>query len=400
MLKKNFLNFSLACALTIFLLQPSLFAMKKITKTSHVQIEDHEQDMPMRIRTKPVPYNGGIALACHYPFDTEKMTIEAFSRTEKYRKFMALGAPEMKTNTGALFKKPNFTEELEESVYRTCPDKVKEVINQCRRIDRLRPIQINRLPNIVILHGEGGTGKSELIPLISNRTNRNLVFINSVFLENAYIDSQRVNLREILNSLVNQNSSNVIGIEDAELLKESTLNLICEFATTYPCLAFVLTVNHLHDLEQWFVNLIERNGIIINVPLPDEQARKHIINYLVRKRRINYSIDGSIAQNTGGFDIRDLERLVQDSYVKVARRVREQEIDKKEINNVFDITNEDVETYKKDRSEFDYFRERLQKYNEGSDDEVRERNNVRDAVTASCIGILALVGITIYLSCK
>lgn len=349
--------------------------------------------MKKKIRLKPVIDKGRVALACYYPFDTEKMTVEEFSQTQEYRDFMALGAPDMKSN-GLFETNIDLPKDLEESIYQVCPDDIKILIDKYKG----RIVKSKRLPNIVILHGDSGTGKSELISLISKKTDRDLTLISSPLLENSYIDSQRINLREIVNPLVNQQNSCLVGIEDAEYLKTSALNSICEFAVTYPNILFVLTALDLTQIENWFLDLIDRLGVLINVPLPDLNARKKIIDYLVKSRKINSNIDNSVSENTAGFDIFDLQRLVKNSCNKTREKVRDKKIDKKEFETYFDITNDDIEKYKTDRSSWSSpFKKRMQQYNEKNDENDNINNNNKTIILTSCIGLVVFSSIIYYI---
>jgi len=352
----------------------------------------------MRIREVDVTIEGenscALARAFLYPFDTDTMTLEEFSQTDAYHQYMALGAPDPKIEKSSLVKEPEFPKKLEDSAYAVCPPEVKAVIDRYEHIDGVE-IEQDHLQNIVILHGECGTGKSEFVPLIARRTNRELTFILSAFLGNVYVDSETVNLKELIIPLARNESPCVVGIEDGECLRTSQLRLICNFAERYPHILFVFTTSELDRVEQWFLNLVRRRGTIIHTPLPNQNARRHILNYLLREHKSNSNVDDRVINNTAGFSIRDLQNLVRDARLKALRRTQDAQVKKTNLETMFEITNANVKKYTKDASKCKYFRETVQKYKRENRDDRGDGNN-KHIIVASCFGVL-LVAILSYL---
>lgn len=355
--------------------------------------------MKIRIIKEKVRGTNRYVKAFLYPFDTEKMTIEEFSKTDDYREYMALGAPDLKPSKLFMLKNPEFPKKLEDSVYTVCPEEVKSVINRCKRIDSGEIINQGYLRNIVILHGTCGTGKSEFVPLIARKTNRKLVFINSGFLGNFYSDSERVNLKEAVSPLAKSGTPCVVGIEDVECLETPPLELICKFARAYPNILFVLTTIELNHIEKWFFNLVNQYGKMIYAPLPNQNARRHILNYLLSDRKSNYEVSDSVVKKTAGFSIRGLEAIVREAGLKILVKARSDEIDKESLWANLNVTDADVEEIKKKAMQLKCFRDRIRKYRrENSDDNGGEKNN-KTIIMACCIGILLAVIIS-YLYLK
>ena len=186
-------------------------------------------------------------------------------------------------------------------------------------------------PNGIILHGEPGTGKTMFAKAIAKKLDG--VFIScspSSFENKLYGESSK--LIKALFSFANKVNPCVIFIDEIDgilgVRNDFDQSLVNEIKTIFlsemdgiversPNVIFIGATNKLHSIDK---AVQRRMRLHIKVPLPDENARKQILNLHLSK----YNLDlCEILKDTDGFSGSDLFELCKLSGLEAISENRE-----------------------------------------------------------------------------
>lgn len=239
------------------------------------------------------------------------------------------------------------SESLQNSIYKSAPSGVKglmDIFKIALEKAKLYPTEkakdhVDYLPQIFILHGPSGTGKSDIARLFAKKTGRRIFFVNCGLLGTSMQYSESENLKNEIFPVLELGKENVsclVVLDEADALTRkngkddrdsgsaaAALASILDACKNYDIL-FICTTNHLGNL---IPKLVDRAKFyIIEILPPDLAARKEIIKYLIferaRKSKNIENVDVKfdlldldlIAKNTENFSIRILESIVNMTY--------------------------------------------------------------------------------------
>lgn len=272
---------------------------------------------------------------------------------------------DLKFDERFLIKQDNeiLPESLENSVYNSCSEQVKSLIDSYNLAIELSESDKNedtkgehfeRLPRIIVLYGPNGTGKSVTAKIFAQKINSKLFFINCGLLGTKYQYSIQESLkREIypaiklskagercvivldeVDALTEKNSHS----ESADRSKEAAIGSLLDICDKYGIIV-VCTTNYLGDLTSKIIS--RARSSIIKVSFPSDTCRKDILKYFLIKqakdsKRIERkdlafeSIDlDFISKNTQDFSIRHLDAIVEgafDNAIKRANRAKSNKV--------------------------------------------------------------------------
>jgi len=236
------------------------------------------------------------------------------------------------------------SESLQNSIYKAAPGTIRYLIESYKKATKENSTektksQVDHLPQIFILHGPSGTGKSDIARVFAKKTGRKIFFVNCGLLGTSMQYSESENLKNEIFPVLELGKENVpclVVLDEADALtrkngKENrdsgsaaaAIGSILDACKNYD-ITFICTTNHLGDL---IPKLVDRaRYYLIEVSLPDLNAKKEILKYLIleraKKSKITKKVSVKfesldldlIAKNTDGCSIRMLESIVNEVY--------------------------------------------------------------------------------------
>lgn len=230
-----------------------------------------------------------------------------------------------------MFQDIELSDALAQSIWDMAPGAIKSLITSMQSPER----SAGAIPQVIVLYGPHGSGKSKIAALLAQKTNRKLIFINSAFLGTTYLNSETTNLGEAIALLAKLNVPCVIVIDEADILSKTNQEYghqgtrldaaMAQLLDTYennPNLFFVWTTNNVGQLEEKFLDRIGNN--IYKIENPTANGREKIINfYLSQNPQIRASAALNIqalAKKTRGYSIRRLKDLIKEAHRIAASR--------------------------------------------------------------------------------
>jgi len=240
-------------------------------------------------------------LVHEYPYDTNKMTYEEFMQTfaGKYYRGPAIRDEFMYGDTW-------ISDNLAKIVHKVSPQGIKDLIKECKKMEE----SWNYYPKIVVLHGQVGSGKTEMMRLVAKRTNRK-IFMTNLLIATGYRDSEKINLKEMILSLAKTRKPSIFAIEGAESLPKDCFDVIYNYAKCKKII-FMLEVCCFERIKKKLLGKID-NYCTIEAPLPNKNSRKDILKYLANNMKLHFDKTPNydlIAKKMKGFSIRRLEGLL------------------------------------------------------------------------------------------
>lgn len=186
---------------------------------------------------------------------------------------------------------------LENAVSLSAPKTIKDYIKVYTQAEAFRHI----LPQIMVLHGPNGTGKSTIPYMIARQTERKIVFIRSGFLGTSFKNSEIMALKDVTSTLEKEKCPCVVVFDEADTLTKkknpeddnekdnSRLStaiggMLDKFETNNDIL-FVWTTNNIKDCIRKKIGdrTTYREDAIIKMSSPNIEARKKIIEYNIEE---------------------------------------------------------------------------------------------------------------------
>lgn len=214
-----------------------------------------------------------------------------------------------------------------------------------------------KIPTGLLLYGPPGTGKTLLAEALANECGVNFVGLSAASLSGRFVGSTQEKIRGIFVE-ASKKTPCILFIDEVDAIargrvdtQQDTGGAVTEFnnITTellnyldgynkIPGIFVVAATNKLDNLDPAFTRP-GRFDILIEVPLPDFEERKEILQYYLANRKCEENIDlNTIARITLGFSGADLENLVNEAGLLSIRKNKEQ----LESEKFYLISNQDI----------------------------------------------------------
>jgi len=231
----------------------------------------------------------------------------------------------------------------------------------------------------VLLYGPPGTGKTLLAKAVANESESNFISVKGPELLNKYVGESEKGVREVF-SKARENAPTVIFFDEIDAIAGERGSGSGDNQVGERVVSQLLTeLDGLEDLEDVVVvattnrpdlidNALLRPGRLdrhVHVPVPDEEARRAILDVHTRGKPIADDVNlDDIADRTDGFVGADIQALVREATMNATREfinsVSPEQIDES-VGNV--------------RIKSDHFETALSEVGPSVDDEVREQYN-------------------------
>ncbi|MCL5094704.1 MAG: AAA family ATPase [Candidatus Marsarchaeota archaeon] len=206
----------------------------------------------------------------------------------------------------------------------------------------------------ILLSGPPGTGKTLLAKAVANEADFNFISFNAPDIFNKYLGESENNIRKIFTKAA-QNAPCVLFIDEIDAIgseRKSERGSDAYNAILNTLLSQINGINEVRDVivigatnrSDVLDPALLRSGrfdIIIDVPLPDLEARKNIFEIYLAKCKLNNNkkLAQELAEETNKFSGADIENAC----MKVAREIVLEEIEKEENNEANSkITNNEI----------------------------------------------------------
>lgn len=187
----------------------------------------------------------------------------------------------------------------------------------------------------VLLYGPPGTGKTLLAKAVANESDVNFISVKGPELLNKYVGESEKGVRDVF-SKARENAPTVVFFDELDAIATERGSNNMDSGVSERVVSQLLTeLDGLENLEDVMViatsnrpelidNALLRPGRIdrqIHVPVPDELARKEIINVHTKNNPLSDDIDFDIiAEQTEGFVGADIEALCRTATMNATRR--------------------------------------------------------------------------------
>jgi len=228
----------------------------------------------------------------------------------------------------------------------------------------------------VLLYGPPGTGKTLLAKAVANESDSNFISVKGPELLNKYVGESEKGVREVF-SKARENAPTVVFFDEIDSIAGERGSNMSDSGVGERVVSQLLTeLDGLEDLEDVVVvattnrpDLIDsallRPGRLdrhVHVPVPDEEARRAILDVHTRNKPIADDVDlDALAADTEGFVGADVQALVREATMNATREFIHS-VDPEEV----------TESMGNVRVKMDHFEGALEEVGPSVDQEVRE----------------------------
>ncbi len=216
-------------------------------------------------------------------------------------------------------------------------------------------------PSGVLLHGPPGTGKTLLAEGIAGESGVNFVRVNGPEILDRYVGESEAAIRELFER-ARQSAPAIVFLDEIDAIAstrgethEVTERVVSQLLTemdraaSHPKLVVLAATNRKDNIDP----AVLRPGRLeqhIEVPNPDEEARREILNVHTRGAPLGEDVDlDEIAGSTAGYSGADIAALVREASMRAIRSIAT-EIEPDDVEDEADrvtITAEDFEKARK-----------------------------------------------------
>lgn len=219
-----------------------------------------------------------------------------------------------------------------------------------------------RPPKGILLYGPPGTGKTLLAKAIASNSDANFISIKGPELLSKWVGESEKGIREIFRK-AKQVSPCIIFFDELDAIAQRRGSEIGGLGTTERMISQMLTeIDGLESLNGIVVigatNRIDiiddallrpgRFDKVIEIPIPDEESRKQIIQIYIKKKPIDsYSLSvEKILELTNGFTGAEIEGLINSAAVIALRDFLKGHVNNNEQNVISKIETKDLDQFK------------------------------------------------------
>lgn len=190
----------------------------------------------------------------------------------------------------------------------------------------------------VLLHGEPGTGKTLLAKCLAGESNFSFIATSGSDFNEKYVGVGGQRIRELF-QFAHENQPCIIFIDEIDGLarsrsgdgevstgeKDVTLNqlLVCMDGFHEYKNVFLLGTTNRFDIIDKALLRPGRMDRIINIPFPNKEARKKILEIHMQNKPINQSLIDNLVDITSGFTGSSIQNLLNEVVLQVLRQKKE-----------------------------------------------------------------------------
>lgn len=200
-------------------------------------------------------------------------------------------------------------------------EKLYDVIDQFKNREKYREWGIKPIRG-VLLHGPSGTGKSFISEALANEVDANFVKKSSGDIMSKYIGQSGQNIKRIFDEAREAKGNTIIFIDEIDAIaskrtdeenkeRNATLNeLLVQMSSSDNDNIFMIFATNLVELLDPAFLRSGRCDFKIEVPLPDFEMRRGILEKTAKKRPISDDVDfEKISRNMSGMNCADISHV-------------------------------------------------------------------------------------------
>lgn len=214
-------------------------------------------------------------------------------------------------------------------------DKLYDVIDQLNNSEKYEEWGIDPIRGM-ILHGVGGTGKSLISEALAGEIDAHFMKISGADILDKYVGQSGKNVKKIFEDarkydncvLMFDECDGLLAKRDNREGGKEQNNVVNEFLYQLASLEnqgiFVIATTNRIDIIDDAIKRSGRFDVKIEVPLPDFETRKGILELNAKKKPLGDDVDfEKIARNMSGMNCADCSLLINESARKVLKEKRD-----------------------------------------------------------------------------
>lgn len=245
-----------------------------------------------------------------------------------------------KKGTGITFKDVIGMTEVKEKLY--------DVIDQMNNKDKYIEWDIKPIRG-VLLHGPSGTGKSYISEALANEVDAKFIKKSAGDIMSKYIGESGQNIKKIFDEARSAKGNSIIFIDEIDAIaskrsgddnnkeRNSTLNeLLVQMSSPDNDNIFMIFATNLHEILDPAFLRSGRCDFKIEVPLPDFEMRKGILESTSKKRPLADDVDlESVARNMSGMNCADVSHLSNEA-ARIALKAKKDKIESVDYEKAYE----------------------------------------------------------------
>lgn len=227
-------------------------------------------------------------------------------------------------------------------------EKLNDVIDQFNNKEKYEEWNIDPIQGI-LLHGPSGTGKSFISEALANEIDAKFIKVSSGDIMDKYIGGSGKNIKKVFEKARSHNGPAIIYIDEIDFVaskrgssdndkeRNAALNeLLVQMASSDNDNVFMIfATNRLELLDPAFLRS-GRCDFKIEVPLPDFESRKGMLELYSKGRPIHEDVDFErMARNMSGMNCADVKHIANES-ARRALKAKKESIEQIDFDEIFE----------------------------------------------------------------
>lgn len=227
-------------------------------------------------------------------------------------------------------------------------EKLYDVIDQMKNKEKYIEWDIKPIRG-VLLHGPSGTGKSYISEALANEVDAKFIKKSAGDIVSKYIGESGKNIKKLFDEARNHKGNTIIFIDEVDAIaskrsgednnkeRNSTLNeLLVQMSSQDNDNIFMIFATNLEEVLDPAFLRSGRCDFKIEVPLPDFEMRKGILESTSKKRPLADDVDfDSIARNMSGMNCADVSHLSNEA-ARIALKAKKSEIERADYDKAYE----------------------------------------------------------------